>query len=877
MARKWRGIAMWAMALGLAGIAWAAPAPERLPAGIAPVHYDLALFPDASQLTFRGHVQIDIDVAAPAPAIVLNASKLALDKAALDGKPAVHIQLDSKLERASFQFGSAVPAGRHTLAIDYHGKIVRTTLGFFAMDYDTPAGKRRTIATNFEPSSERLFMPSWDEPGFKATFSITVDVPAGQMAVSNMPAASTEKLANGQERVHFATTPKMSTYLLFLGIGDFERITARSDGTDVGVVVNRGDAEKGRYALEQAASLLHYYNGYFGVHFPLPKLDLIVAPGDIDGGAMENWGAIFYGQEDLLFDPQTSTESDRQRVFAVVAHEMSHQWFGDLVTMAWWDNLWLNEGFARWMQTKAADDLHPEWKTGLQAQRVAERGKRADAKPSTHPIVQTILTARQAELAFDDITYNKGATVIGMLEKYVSPDAFRDGVRRYMQAHAYGNTVDADLWKEVQNASGKPVLQVEADFTKQAGVPLLRAEIQQSAGGGENKIMLSEGRFVEDPKSSPTHPAETWHIPVLLSAGAAPVTDTLDGSKPLTAAVAGRGPVIVNSGQSSFVRTLYSQAMIGAIAANLSGLDAVDQLGILYDVWALGESGYAPVTNYLDLTQKLPVNADPVVWMQVVATFDSLDRLYRDLPGRAALSAYVRIKLDPLAALLGWEARKGEDPNADRLRNSVLETLSEFDDQAVIAEAGRRFDQAQQNPSDVPPAVRRTALAIVARHADPQTFEKLMDLYRATKDSLEKEKIWEALAGVADPKSARRLLEMAAGPEAPAGTVEATFGEVSLNHPDLAWNFAIQHVDQPGYPLETAERLRLMPEIARASNDTKRATELDAYARQHIPASARRQVVSAVATIQLNARFRAERMPEMDAWLSRNTGIPAVR
>ena len=239
------------------------------------------------------------------------------------------------------------------------------------------------------------------------------------MAVANTPIASAEALADGQRRVHFVTTPKMSTYLLFLGIGDFERIATEVEGTDIGVGVNRGDTERGRFALGEAARLLRYYNDYFGVHYPLPKLDLVVAPGAIAGGNMENWGAIFFSQKGLLFDPKSSTEADRQAVFLTVAHEMSHQWFGDLVTMAWWDNLWLNEGFAQWMMIKAADDLHPEWKAGLQALAIAEAGKRADAKPSTHPIVQPVWTASQAEQAFDSITYNKRATVIGMLEAYV--------------------------------------------------------------------------------------------------------------------------------------------------------------------------------------------------------------------------------------------------------------------------------------------------------------------------------------------------------------------------------------------------------------------------------------------------------------------------
>jgi aminopeptidase N len=846
--------------------------PERLPSGVAPIHYDLALVPDATHLTFRGQVRIAIDVNAATSAIVLNADELTLDKAALDGKESSAVSLDTKLQRATLTFAQAVGKGRHMLAIDYHGAIGLATQGFFAMDYDTPAGKRRTIATNFEPASERRFMPSWDEPEFKATFSISVDVPPGLRAIANMPIVSTETLANGQKRVHFATTPKMSTYLLFLGIGDFERIATQSDGTEVGVVVNRGDSEKGRYALGEAARLLHYYNEYFGFHYPLPKLGLIVAPGDIAGGSMENWGAIFYGQEDLLFDPKSSTEADRQNVFRVVAHEMAHQWFGDLVTMAWWDNLWLNEGFARWMQSKAADDLHPDWETGLQALAVAEAGKRADAKPSTHPIVQPVLTASQAEQAFDNITYDKGATVIGMLEAYVGPAAFRDGVRRYMQAHAYGNTVDADLWREVQAVAGKPVLDVEADFTRQPGVPLLTVESEQT-NGAQSTVLLSQGRFAEDPSTIASAPVERWRIPVVVTAGAAPTTQLISGPAATTLAVQGTGPVIVNAGQSSFVRTLYPQAMIQALSAHIAAVKSTDQLGILYDAWALGQSGYAPITNYLELTRDIPLDADPVVWRQIVSTLVSVDRFYGDNTGHAAFIAYARDKLHPLAARLGWDAQSNEEPNAATLRDAGLVALSRFGDTSVIAEARRRFDTAQRSPGEVAPTVRRTALSIVARHADGKTLDKLIMLYRATQDPLEKQNILEALAGIADPSGAQRVLELAAGPEAPAGTANSIFRLVSREHPDLAWSFALHHVDQPGFPMDPFTRLSLMPRIASQSSDPKRAADLQTYAEQRIPASARQNVVSAISTINLNVRFRAKSLPEIDAWLSKNAGV----
>jgi aminopeptidase N len=720
---------------------------EQLPAGVTPLHYDLALVPDADHLSFSGRVQIGLAVSAPTSSIVFNADELMLDKVTLDTtQPAAAITVDAKLQRATITFNHPVAAGSHTLVIYYHGVIGRSNLGFFALDYDNPAGKRRTLVTNFEPASERRFMPSWDEPDLKVTLSLTVDVPADRMAVANMPITSTEALANGQNRVHFAPTPKMSTYLYFLGVGGFERILTKVDGTEVGVVVSRGDAEKGRYALSEAVRLLHYYNDYFGVAYPLPKLDLVAAPGGINGGggAMENWGAILYSQSVLLFDPKLSTEADRQEVFSVVAHEMSHQWFGDLVTMAWWDNLWLNEGFATWMQTKAADDLHPQWKTSLLALDLAEYGKRADAKPSTHPIVQTVLNASQAEQAFDHITYEKGAAVIGMLQAYAGSAAFRDGVRRYMRVHAYGNTVDSDLWWEVQAAADKPILEMEADFTRQPGIPLLRVE-KESTAGSQTKLVLSQGRFAEDPSTIASAAVQNWHIPVAVSAGDESQTYLLAGSAARRLTVLDQGPVIVNAGQTSYARTLYPNSMIEALAAKIGTVKPADQLGLLYDSWALGQSGYAPLTHYLNLARSMPVDGDPIVWLQIVQTLVAIDRLYKDQPNHAAFTTFARERLSPIALRLGWDARANEEGNTARLRDATLQALSRFGDQAVIAEARQRFNLALDDAKDVPAATRRTVISIVARNADGATLDRLIALALATKDSLWEEQLFRSL------------------------------------------------------------------------------------------------------------------------------------
>jgi aminopeptidase N len=867
MLRKLASTALIVLLASTVGIVLSADERQQLPAQVRPVSYDLSLVPDAANLRFRGQVRIGLMVKAATSSIVLNDDQLALDKAVVDMTTATSdIALDPKLQRATLRFAHPIGAGSHILTIDYHGTIGKATIGFFAMDYDSPAGTRRTIATNFEPTSERRFMPSWDEPGIKATLRLTVDVPADRMVVANMPVASTETLTDGKKRVHFATTPKMSTYLYFLAIGDFDRISTKSDGTEVGVVVNRGDAGKAQVALGEASRLLHYYNDYFGVPFPLPKLDLIAAPGTITGGSMENWGAIFCSQDQLLFDPARSTEADRQRVFGTVSHEMAHQWFGDLVTMAWWDDLWLNEGFATWMQTKAADVMHPEWKTGLRA--LFARGKQADAKPSTHPILQTVLDASQAAEAFDDITYAKGAAVIGMLEVYVLPDSFRNGVRRYMRAHAYGNTVDADLWREIQAAAGKPVLDIEADFTRQSGVPLLRVEQGTTPRGGRT-VEIREGRFAEDPATIAAAPRESWRIPVAVSTGGERASYLLSGTAPLTVPVRGDGPVIVNQGQSAYARTLYPRAILDMLTASIAKLNIADQLGLLYDSWELGRSGYEPVTDFLDMARAIPATADPLVWIRVVETLVSIERSYTGNPGRIAFVKFARTLLKPVAAKLGWDPIRNEESNDARLRDAVLTGLGRFGDQFVIEESDRRFEAMMRNPNAVSPAVRRTVISIVAYNAGRETLDTLIALLRTTQDPLEKQKLLSALAGVADPVGAERAVEVTLGADAPAGFAPYALIALSRDHPDLAWKVALEHADRPDFPIDSFLKLGFLPTIAGNSSDRKRIADLRAYADQHLPSTAHRNVDEAIFTIEMNAKFRVERIPEIDRWLTR--------
>ena len=840
-----------------------AQSPNRvvLPDTVVPSHYDLHIVTDSQRLSFTGSVKIDLEVRQATQQIVLNAADLAFGKVRLSGvKAAPAVSFDTEQQTATLSFPSPVAAGRHVLSIDYSGKINQNAAGLFALDYDSAQGHERALFTQFENSDARRFLPCWDEPGLKATFTLTATVPAAQMALSNMPVAATDTLAGGLKRVHFAESPKMSSYLLFFGAGDFERVSQKVDGIDVGVVVKRGDTAKAGFALDAAVHLLGYYNDYFAVKFPLPKLDLIAGPGSSQFfGAMENWGAIFYFEKDLLIDPKISTQNDQREVYIVVAHEMAHQWFGDLVTMAWWDGLWLNEGFASWMENKATDRFHPEWKLALKSQYQKELAMAIDARQGTHPIITPIRDVLQANQAFDSITYEKGESVIRMLEAYIGEQAFRDGVRRYMKAHAYGNAVSDDLWRELDQTASVKVSDIAHDFTLQAGVPLVR--VAPGAGG----LQLAQDRFAVDDSGKT---ALSWHVPVV----GQPLggSDAWHGivSRDQAAQMPGAAAAVINAGQTGYFRTLYGTEQIKPLIAGFRQLSAEDELGLLYDASALGYAGYEPMSDFLQLAGQASPEVDPSVLAQLSDMLRRLDIEYDGQPGQERYHAYGSKILEPILAKVGWTATAGEDQNTSLLRSSLLHTLSRFGDPAVIAEARTRFAAYLKDPSSLSADLRHTVLEVVAEHVDEAGWEQLHTLARNAGSSLEKDELYQLLGTTQDPALAQKALQLSLTDEAPVTLRANIIHTVAFRYPEMAFDFAAAHLDAVNLMVEPDSRNSFLPRLLRTAKSQAAIAKLQAYADAHIPATARKEVVATAAGIAYNAEICDKRLPEIDRWLA---------
>ena len=855
--------------------------PTQLPRNAVPHHYAITITPHAEALGFDGTVAIDLDVTKPTRTLTLNAANLTIARASLGGRGAplpATISTDEKAQTATFDFGRTVAPGAYRLTIDYSGKINTQANGLFALDYKNPAGaQKRAIFTQFEPADARRFLPSWDEPDYKATFDLTARVPTDQMAFGNMPVASSRPLAGGLKEVKFQTTPTMSSYLLFFGSGEFGRITKMAGKTETGIVMGRGNEAKARTALDAEAEILPYYNQYFGTPYPLPKLDNVAGPGQSQFfSAMENWGSIFTFERVLLDDPAVTTDRERQAIFGVEAHEMAHQWFGDLVTMAWWDDLWLNEGFASWMATKATKHFHPDWGAEFGAVGAREGAMGQDSLFTTHPIVQHIRTVEQANQAFDGITYSKGESVISMLEGYASPATWQRGIQAYIRAHQYQNTRTDDLWRAVEAAGAKGLTQIAHDFTLQPGVPLIRVGAVTCAAG-QSHVTLTQDEFSADRKPGSFTPL-SWHVPLRVAAiGGQPVTVVTSGRE-TQVTVPGCGPILVNAGQTGYYRSLYPAAAAEQLRASFSRVDPVDQYGLVLDQQALSRAGYQPMGIALDFTAAIPASSPPElsalglgVWTGLYETFDG------DKAAQAQIAAIIEQRYAPMLAQIGLTPKAGENPTVGTFRPQLIAALGNVGDPQVTAEARRLFAALQTNPNAVPGGLKRTWLGIVAAKADAATWDQLHAMARNASSATERQNLYSLLGSAEDEALAKRALDLSLTDE-PGKTVSAgIIGAVARQHPDLALDFVLAHWPQVQNFVDLSAQSRFIGRIASGSHNAATIAKLDTYANANIAPTARKPVDQAINVIKVRLASEARIKSEAGEWLRAHpAGAPAA-
>jgi aminopeptidase N len=859
--------------LALAGSAQAekpfdfAATPGKLPKTVVPSAYRIAIDPDLDKLTFGGKEEVDIDVTQPTADVVLNVNGLKFTDVGIKGEDGARatVTQDEKEQVATLHFLHPLAMGKHTLEMQYQGPITAQPAGIYYNDYEVAGAKKRMLVTQFESSDARRMFPSWDEPVFKATFTLTVTVPTSYRAISNMPVAREMPASADEKTVTFATTPRMSTYLVVLAAGELDRISQSVADTDIGVDAVEGKGELGQYGLSVASQILPYYNEYFGVKYPLPKLDLIAVPGNFAAGAMENWGGITFIDSGLLFHPKTSSEGTKQGIYAVIAHEMAHQWSGDLVTMAWWDNIWLNEGFASWMETKASDHFNPQWKVWLRAHGDTEAAMADDARSTTHPIQQPIKDESEVDAAFDDITYLKGQAFIRMIENYLGETTFRDGMRRYMAAHAYSNATTADLWSALGAASGKPVADIAAAFTEQPGIPLV--EVSTACVGGETVATLTQDRFtIHDPAAKKL----SWRIPVILGRPGGEVQPLLLDAKPQTLKFAGCDkPVKANMGDAGYYRTQYADADLKALSAAYKTLAPADRVNLLGDVWAMAEAGRETPDKFLDLTKQLDGESELAVWTEVLSALREIDDLERGSPDQASYRAYARGLLAPVLQRVGWSEKPDDTPDVLLLRGSLIRTLGRFDDPLVVAEAKKRFAAFLADPATLPPSLQAAVMTVVGYTADKNTYEALRRLGRGASGTEARLRYYFALAGAHDPALIAETVDIAGSEEISAGRVNYFIAAAAAGseNPELVWKLFLPKRKAVADRLTPMQASGLLPGVASASFDPAIATELRNLPDSNISSGAKHDAAKAAENISFKSDFRARLLPSVSTWL----------
>src|SRR6266545_4740468 len=848
--------------------------PGKLPKEVVPTDYSIRIVPKIDQFTFTGTETVKLNVRSPVHQLVLNSLELKIEAASVDGKdlPASAIKTDKEKELLMLTLPLKLAQGDHTLALRFSGKINQQGQGLFYMRYQEQGTgvPKVMLGTQFEATDARRFFPCWDEPVFRARFQLSAVVPENWLAVSNMPIESERKITEGKE-VRFAATPPMSSYLNVFVAGELDLIEARSDSTQVRVIATKGKAELGRYALEATAQILHYYNDYFGVPYPLPKLDQIALPGGF-GGAMENWGGITYYESALLFDPKNSSAETKQIIYEVIAHEMAHMWFGDLVTMAWWDNLWLNEGFASWMGTKCTAHFNPQWEVWMRRETPRDPTRRigiakeaameGDARSSTHPIQQPVATEAEANSAFDDITYKKGQSFLRMLESFLGEEVFRDGIRRYIAEHQYSNATTADLWNALSEASKKPIGEIAAGWTEQPGFPVVKVE--REAGG---KVSLRQERFTVNFKNAP--PLE-WKIPLTYSVvreepGTLLMTSKLESLQNIPADRA----LKLNVNGAGNYRVEYDEPSWKLLLEALPKLGVEDRVNLLSDAWALVQAGRAPVSLYFGLVEKLPASTELAEREQIINVLDFINRLLVGSPEREKFQRYSRSLLRPTFETLGWEPKKGEPPTVGNLRASLINALGDLNDPEITAGCRERFEKYLANPASLAPDLRPSVLAVVGRYADEKTWSKLHELGLKTTSIEEKQNYYNALAEAIDPKLVKKTLPIALTDELPTSRAVFLVPAVARDsgHPDIAWEFAKANMKTLLAKIDAAGANRYAPGLFTFFSDDSRVDELKSYAKNNLSAASAREVAKVVNEVQFRAEFKRRIGPLVNSWI----------
>ena len=748
----------------------------RLSKNVVPIEYDLQLQPDLENFTFEGIEIIKLSVLKATKTFTLHSKGLEIEtvEIATGGeKIFAKISYNEQNETATFLFPKIIPAGRKKLTLVFRGILNDKMRGFYRSCYFVDGKKCHMATTQFEATDARRAFPCFDEPAHKAVFHISLIVPKGKTSISNTLPISIQEHSAGYEIVKFAPTPKMSTYLLAFIVGDFEFLEKKSNrGVLVRVYTTPGKKHQAKFALDVTVQVLEFYEKYFNIPYPLNTLDMIAIP-DFTSLAMENWGAITFREVGLLVDEIHTSVSTKELVAEVIAHELAHQWFGNLVTMEWWTHLWLNEGFASYIPYLAIDKLFPQWN-------IWERfttdtlgiALRLDALKNTHPVEIEVHHPSEIGEIFDAVSYSKGASIIRMLANYLGEKDFRDGLRYYLKKHSYKNTETVHLWQAFAKVSKKPVAQMMKNWTSQPGYPVVKAlMINKKINFSQNRFFASplSAKRAEDKMHSTGSAPTEWKIPIIFKKNK------------------------VNFGETGFFRTAYSKDLLEKLREPIKNkkLSAPDRLGVIRDLFALAEAGIISTTEALEFVSSYKNETNYTVWVELATGLARLEQiLHKNLRLSTLLEKFICDLFSPLAENLGWNKKEGELHTDILLRSLAISRAGRSGDKKIITEAKKRFNKLQRG-GHINPDIRGAIYTVVASSGGIKEYKILIKKYKKETLHEEKNRIGDALGDFKNPK----ILEMACvfsiskdvRPQDTVGIISA----VGLNASgrDIWWNF----------------------------------------------------------------------------------------
>ena len=740
---------------------------------VTPIHYDLIFEPIFSNFTFEGKETINVKVTNPTSTITLNAAELKIKKCTVEsaGKSYVgQTTLDEKNETLTIKIPNKVNKTAK-IHIEFNGILNDRLVGFYRSQYKDKSGKTKYLATTqFEAADARRAFPCWDEPAVKATFGISIITESNYTAISNTNQILRKKL--GEKTLYkFAKTPVMSTYLVYLGVGEFEFLSAKSGKVTMRIVTTKGNSKKGKFALDLCKKLVTSYEDYFGIKYPLPKLDLIAVP-DFASGAMENWGAITFRETILLFDEKTSSTQTKQYIAEVVSHELAHQWFGNLVTMEWWNDLWLNESFATFMATKFVDKFYPEWNLWDQfLEDTMNTAMGLDALHSSHPIDVKVNSPSEIREIFDAISYDKGGCVLKMLESFVTEKNFRAGLRTYLKKFSYKNAQGNDLWDEIGRAAKMPVRSMVNSWLKQTGFPLVDVQKQDS------HLVLSQKRFVLEKKGTAKG---LWEIPAVINNNGT-ITNKILKKKQQTIPVKSE-QILVNPGRNGFYRVKYSQDIMYELKEMIlqKSISHIDRWAIQNDLFALCVSGDGKTRDYLDFTSSYENENDYLTQSNVSGNLYALYHRTIGEPYNSEIQQITHQYLRKMFDSLGWDAQPGEPHTNALLRSFVIAALGKMNDEEILCEANNRFKQYLQKPDSLNPDIQDAVFSLAA-WSGVVSYDKLLQLYKKAPSQEQKIRFLGALSSFKDPKLLLRTLELSQSKDVRSQNMHIPIMRISAN------------------------------------------------------------------------------------------------